>query len=923
MSILVFSGTTEGRTISEALSEKGIYHYVSVATEYGEQVMTPSKYASVHVGRMDIAEMEKYFSNNSISIVVDATHPYATEVSLNIKEATQNKGAEYIRVLRKATDESSTSKASNNDSALFKRFKNTAACAQYLATTKGNILLTTGSKELLVFTEQISDLDRLYVRVLPGTESINKCLELNIKDRHVIAMQGPFSVAMNEAIIREFGIEYLVTKDSGAKGGYFEKSEAAQNAGIELLTIERPNAEAGYEVDEAIVYLLNYANKEDKLHISIAGAGMGNENTLTKEVNDAINKADVVFGAPRLINNIKKEKKYPFYLPTDIIGAINELSIDDKNILILMSGDTGMYSGAKALLAKMRECFSESKADIRVLPGISSVSFFSSKIEKPYNDALITSIHGVGDEEKKKVLNKVYESGRAFLLLSGIKDVKVVIERFIKNKSIILGYNLGCEDEDILVIDKKPEHDLCEKRSDGLYIAYLEDRVKEDKNINISKKRLLIAAPKSGSGKTLFTCGLLNLFKKSGMDITAFKCGPDYIDPMFHKRVLGVSSENIDSFFCDERMLSTVLNRRTSEYAIIEGVMGVYDGLRGLDLEASSYDVALKTDTPIVLLVDAHGTGRTLISTIKGIIGEDKHKLIKGIILNNISASFYELIKCQIEESIDVKVLGFLSKMTDVSFDSRHLGLVMPDEIEDILKKIDNVSENIEQHVDVDALISIMDESSVGENTLFSEKSRKSGTKVLAVAKDEAFCFYYEENLRILEEFGFRIEYFSPIHDMELPKDTECILLGGGYPELYLKELSDNKAMLTSIKEAIKCGVKSIAECGGFMYLHDIIKDRAGNEYRMVGAIEGETYYTDHLVRFGYVNVAIGNELIKGHEFHYYDSTNNGEDALVNKPMSTRTYKAMHIDEKRMWGFPHLYYGSNKKVLEFLNGSFI
>ncbi len=496
--------------------------------------------------------------------------------------------------------------------------------------------------------------------------------------------------------------------------------------------------------------------------------------------------------------------------------------------------------------------------------------------------------------------------------------------------------------------------------------------IEDQDDRSVTLPRVMIAAAASGSGKTTITCGLLHLLKDRGLDPVSFKCGPDYIDPMFHRTVLGIDSLNLDTFLAgadgvrktiaqlseahtdgqihaDEA--KTTVHGSGARYAVIEGVMGVYDGISPDSLEGSSYEIAQITKTPIILVVNAQGTGRTVISLIKGILLDDHDCLIKGIILNNMSDPYYEKTRDTICHEIsaireDVRVLGHIPKTDAIDLESRHLGLKMPHEIRDLKAQISAIAKLIEENINVENIVNVMlGAKAVSSKTrsrscsaaadarlvknlvkrrrlheVFSETlcpSHDPNTDtVIAVARDEAFCFYYPQNLQYLEELGMKIVFFSPLHDSRLPEEADALLIGGGYPELYLPELSANKPMLGSIRNALEQDMPSIAECGGFMYLHSVIADRDGREYEMVGAIDGKCTYTGHLVNFGYTQITGSNAgaapeaLIgmRGHEFHYYDSTCNGSDLILCKPSSGREYTAMFATPTRLWGWPHLYY---------------
>ena len=465
-----------------------------------------------------------------------------------------------------------------------------------------------------------------------------------------------------------------------------------------------------------------------------------------------------------------------------------------------------------------------------------------------------------------------------------------------------------------------------------------------DKGIK-SIRRILIAAPKSGSGKTLFTCGLLKLLKDEGKDPVAFKCGPDYIDPLFHKRVLGIESYNLDSFFMDEKQLNKSLLRAEGHTAVIEGVMGIYDGLGVDSVQGSCYEIAALTGTPILLIADAHGAGRSIISVIKGILADDDKKLICGVVLNRISAAFYAKLSPVMEEELSksfphVKLLGAIPNDPALKIGSRHLGLDISSLDPQVITGIERMSELIKQYIDTDVLFTASASFAAGGVIKHDEVPGEPGQRagkisiqskeyhsdacaghpVLAVAMDEAFCFYYKDNLDMFAQQGVKIKFFSPVHDKAIPEDACGILLGGGYPELYLKELSANTTMLESVRNAIGSGMPSLAECGGFMYLHERIADPDGNLFDMAGVIEGECTYTGRSVRFGYMTIrdtardaaplAGALKGIKGHEFHYYDSTSNGELCTAAKPAGAPEWNCICGNEVSLWGFPHFYYPS-------------
>lgn len=448
--------------------------------------------------------------------------------------------------------------------------------------------------------------------------------------------------------------------------------------------------------------------------------------------------------------------------------------------------------------------------------------------------------------------------------------------------------------------------------------------------------RILIGATGSGSGKTTITCALLEILKRQGKKVQAFKCGPDYIDPMFHRTVLGIPSKNLDTFFTGEKMTAELFKESAVnvDISVMEGVMGLYDGLGGIREEGSAYDLATVTDTPVVLIVDAHGMGRSILPMIAGFLSYDTNHLIRGIILNRTSGAFFETIRPEIEKSFPIAVLGYFPNQKDILLESRHLGLKRPEEVEKIAEMLAKTADMLEKSVDIDRLLTIAEGASELSDRNMSEKSSLGSQKdiltgtgkkkpVIAVSRDEAFCFYYEDNLKALQGAGAEIVFFSPLHDNGVPKEADGLLLLGGYPELYAKELSENKPMLADIRKKAESEMPIVAECGGFMYLHRTMEDMEHHVYEMAGVVPGECFYTGKLVRFGYIELEEKkadflpeNSSIKGHEFHYFDSTTNGDECVALKPVSGKKYDCIFGEKTCFVGFPHLYYPSAPQFAE-------
>lgn len=423
--------------------------------------------------------------------------------------------------------------------------------------------------------------------------------------------------------------------------------------------------------------------------------------------------------------------------------------------------------------------------------------------------------------------------------------------------------------------------------------------------------RLMIVGTGSGSGKTTVTCGILGAIKNRNIDVRAFKCGPDYIDPMFHRSVIGVPSNNLDVFLMGESNVKWVLGKSHGEFVIIEGVMGMYDGMGDSDYGSSNH-VANITDTPQILVVSPKGVGLSVAATVKGYIDFRPNNIV-GVIINNVSKGMYPYYKNIIEKELEVEVLGYLINEPSITVENRHLGLVTAGEIKDIKERVDRLTSMVEETVDINRLIELgnraKDINYEEINILASKTSLR--TKV-ALAWDEAFCFYYEENIKVLEAMGLEIVKFSPLRDKFVPNGVKGLILPGGYPELYAKELSDNSEMRESIRSLRKKNIPTIAECGGYMYLGETI-EYEGESYPMVGAIKSNFHMTTALVRFGYGELTAIEDTILGakgetitvHEFHYSDSDNNGNSFELKK--RREKVNCGHSGKNIYAAYPHIH----------------
>ena len=435
--------------------------------------------------------------------------------------------------------------------------------------------------------------------------------------------------------------------------------------------------------------------------------------------------------------------------------------------------------------------------------------------------------------------------------------------------------------------------------------------------------KLLITAVASGSGKTAVTCALLAALQKRGKQVCAFKCGPDYIDPMFHRSVLGVESHNLDLFLSNEETVRNLFDTYSAgkDAAIVEGVMGYYDGLGGVTDRASAYHVADTLALPVLLVLRPKGVSLTLAAQVKGLCGFCSPHHVVGIMLNDCSPMLYQSLAPMLEKETGLPVFGYLPPMEEAAFESRHLGLYTAAEIDDLTARIGKLAEQLEKTVDLEKLLQVCQ----SDEKIIENKEEKTESSVrLAVAKDEAFCFLYEETLDVLEKAGVEIVCFSPLHDGDLPKNIDGLYLPGGYPELYAKGLSENEGMRENIRTAVERGLPTVAECGGFLYLCSTLENGDGVAHPMAGALPTHGIRTEKLVRFGYAELTAHadsmlfqkGETVPIHEFHYWDTTEKGEAFTAVKPIRGRNWQCGFAHETLYAGFPHLYFAGNEKLAQ-------
>ncbi len=529
--VLIFSGTTEGRELAEILAKAGIRCTVCVATEYGEMVMPPFPGVTIHQGRMKTEEMRAFMQQEEFLAVTDATHPFATEVSKNIRESLKNLKIPYLRLkretgnLREHADEKECGPV---------WFATTQDCAKALEKTEGNILLTTGSKELSTFCANDAVKKRLYVRVLPGIESLELCQKQEIPGGQVLALQGPFSEELNIALIRQYQIRCIVTKESGRNGGFEEKVSAAERTHTACYVIGNPERETGMTFSQVCRRLEELTGKQliqnGGLRISLVGVGMGDLQTLTVAAKRQIDMADYLLGAKRLLAEFSgKYDTLPFYRATDIIPFLEKLerqeaSADARKVVILFSGDSGFYSGCTKLyqeLLKWKKQWEEQdsmgkgqKIDLRIFPGISSVSFLAAAVGISWQDAIIMSIHGRAEtsEWRAELLENVKYHDKTFVLLSGVRDLQMLGQVLSTagptGCKILVGYQLSYENQEIRELTPT---ECIHATKEGLYLCLVQ-------NPSVPKKLLT-----HGKGDALFERDKVPMTKEEIREISICK----------------------------------------------------------------------------------------------------------------------------------------------------------------------------------------------------------------------------------------------------------------------------------------------------------------------------------------------------------------------------------------------------------------
>lgn len=474
--VILFGGTTEGRKLAEYLAVQKVKTHVCVATEYGESLLPAKEGMTVSHDRMDRIEMERLMTDYNPDVVIDATHPYAAEVTENIQEACKKCKLPYLRAQR-VCDEI-------KDCIYVESIKEAVS---FLEQTKGNILAVTGSKEIQEFTALKDYKERVFARVLSLTEVVEKCEALGIRGRHLICMQGPFSVEMNLAILREYGISYMVTKASGIAGGFPEKCEAARRAGVKLVVIGRPKEENGYSVSEIFRILeqelaLEACVKEEKKQrqkVFLVGIGAGAEDNFTEKAKKVCAEAELIIGAKRMVETVKTEGRAQFvsYKAEEIAEYVCAHRQYQK-IAVVLSGDVGFYSGAEKLKSLLKEI---PQVDTELIPGVSSIVYFAARLGVSWQDAALISMHG----KEQPVISLIRDHKKVFLLSGSAEGIRSLGRKMIaygyKDLIVRLGSDLSYEGE---VIRTYTGETLADYEGSGLAVLYIENEEVKSRTVS-------------------------------------------------------------------------------------------------------------------------------------------------------------------------------------------------------------------------------------------------------------------------------------------------------------------------------------------------------------------------------------------------------------------------------------------------------
>lgn len=457
--ILLYAGTTEGRKLASYLGRRGVRLHVCVATAYGESLLPEEKNITVTHDRMDSGQMGEFMRVFEPDYVIDATHPYAKEVTKNLKSACEVMQVPYLRLVRGSEETKESICVENMDEAI-----------KYLEKTEGNILVTTGSKELESYTRLTDYESRVYARVLSIGQVAVNCEELGFSGRHLICMQGPFSTEMNRAMLKEYDIAYMVTKESGLAGGYPQKCQAALEAGVKMVVIGRPEEEEGMNFEEMSKFLQKELELDNHWKVTLVGIGAGARDQVTLEAKRCCREAELLIGAGRMIEAVAEvgQTIYEAYRPDEIISYIKE-NPEYENVTIALSGDTGFYSGAKKILELTKD---DPQIETKVVPGVSSIIYFASKLGVTWEDAALVSLHG----RKENLMAVIKENKKVFALVSNAEEIRQILTKMTEygmgEVTVRIGTELSYKNEEI---QTGTARSLLHYKGENLAVLYIEN----------------------------------------------------------------------------------------------------------------------------------------------------------------------------------------------------------------------------------------------------------------------------------------------------------------------------------------------------------------------------------------------------------------------------------------------------------------
>ncbi len=442
----------------------------------------------------------------------------------------------------------------------------------------------------------------------------------------------------------------------------------------------------------------------------------------------------------------------------------------------------------------------------------------------------------------------------------------------------------------------------------------------------------IIAGTHSGCGKTIITMSLNRALINRGKKVQPWKTGPDYIDPYFHSIAARKPCRNLDSMLFSENTIKELYQHqmKTSDISVVEGVMGLFDGAGGNDERGSAAHLAKILKLPVILVIDGRAMARSAGAIALGYSEFDKELNIAGFILNKLgSEKHYKMIKDSIESRIKIPILGWIPRNESFVIPERHLGLVMIEKSDKLEKKIESNSVLIEKYINLDLLMSIAESAKDIEETkavLFAEHMKKKKIKI-AIAFDKAFCFYYQNNFDLLNHLGAELIFFSPISDELLPVNIDALYIGGGYPEIYCKELSGNKTLINDIRVKAEGGMPVYGECGGFMYMTEGIEDERGDFYSMTALLPGRTITGKKICSLGYCTARMNCSTIlgkkgtslKGHMFHWarFIDSDTGKERAFTIIKGEKLELDGFAQNNCLGSWLHIHFASDRKSAEY------